>query len=441
MMNIKSKLALYFSILIFIVFSISSIITGAAIRFTFNRLLYNNVVILNDSVIQYLNHSSHEDYQALVDNIKDITSVEIVLMDENTLVASTFDSDIPNLDLGIIVSENYQVWRLRLDNKAYYYTVGTLDELGYDIYVLRSENLTVTIPQNLYFTSLLGIMFFVIAISSVIFYASQSFVNPIRVLRDYANTISPELPKKDIQSFSIKEFSELGESLESTWERLNQYRDYQKEFLHNFSHEMKTPLTNIYGYAEGIMYGVLNEEEKKKGLEIIIRESERIKSNIDQILLIGKLESDESGLISKKINLVNIIGDALNSVQIEATNANIQLIFTDYTEKIIKGDADRLEIAFINVISNGIRYAKSKIQISIDEVDKYYQISIADDGLGIPDNVKNRVFDRFFIGDKGLTGLGLTISKTIIEKHKGLIIVTDSREKGANFIIKLPKLD
>ncbi len=438
-MNIKSKLVLYFAILIFIVFSISSFITGIVIRVQLNRLLYNNVITLNESVINYLNNNDFTDYSLAVENIKNITGVEIIIYDDEDLVVSTFTDSIPNVHQGILTSEKYDVWRLRVDDKAYYYTVGLLVSENYDIYVLRSESIIETIPNSVYFTSLLGVYFFVLAISTVIFYASQSFVNPVRIIRDYANMISPERPMQPIDKFTIKEFSDLGESMESAWERLNKYRDYQREFLHNFSHEMKTPLTNIYGYTEGIKYNVLNDDEKQKGLDIILKETEHLKNNIDQILLMGRIESDEYILPSKKINLVNVIGDALNSVQIEAMNSNIQLIFLEDKECFIQGEAERLETAFINILSNGIRYAKSKITIKINHEDERYKVEIIDDGIGVPEQEKEKIFERFFIGQKGHTGLGLTISKAIIEKHHGSIHVENNPSGGANFITIFPK--
>lgn len=438
-MNIKSKLVLYFAILIFIVFSISSLITGVVLRFTLNRFLYDNVVILNNSVVEYFNDHDIIDYQPVVDYIKDISGVEIIILAAENVVASSFETEIPNLDQGFIASEKYKVWRLRSEERAYYYTINTLEKNGYDIYVLRSESIVVNIPDNIYFTSLLGILFFVVGISSVIFYASQSFVTPIRILRDYANLISPEEPKQKTPVFSIQEFSELADSLESAWERLNKYRDYQREFLHNFSHEMKTPLTNIYGYTEGIKYNILNEEEKQKGLDIILKETERVKTNIDQILLMGRIESDEYIFRPSKINLNNILGDALNSVQLEASSKNINLIFVDDHDYYIQGEEDRLEIAFINILSNGIRYANSFLRISVDISNDYYIVNIEDDGIGVENQNKEKIFERFFIGEKGHTGLGLTISKAIIEKHHGKILVEDRVPNGAKFVIMLQK--
>lgn len=439
-MNIKSKLVLYFAILIFIVFSISSFITGIVIRTQLNRLLYNNVITLNESVINYLNNNDFSDYSLATENIKNITGVEIIIYNGDDLISSTFTDSIPNVHQGILASEKYDIWRLRVDDKAYYYTVGLLKKDNYDIYVLRSESIIETIPNNVYFTSLLGVYFFVLAISTVIFYASQSFVNPLRIIRDYANMISPDKPMQPIDKFTIKEFMDLGESMESAWERLNNYWDYQREFLHNFSHEMKTPLTNIYGYTEGIKYNVLNDDEKQKGLDIILKETEHLKNNIDQILLMGRIESDEYVLPSNRINLVNVIGDALNSVQIEATNSGIQLIFLEDKEYYIQGEADRLETAFINILSNGIRYAKSKIMIFIRNEEDIFKVEISDDGIGVPDSEKEKIFERFYIGQKGHNGLGLTISKAIIEKHHGSIHVENNYPTGANFITILPKI-
>jgi signal transduction histidine kinase len=387
-----------------------------------------------------LNANYSGNYDSIISDINDITDVEIAVFNNQNLVASTIEGEVIDFNGAILVNERYRVWRIRIHDQAYYYTENILIADGYKVFIFRSESLTVNIPDSVYFTSLIGIIFFVMTVSMIIFFASQSFIKPINILRDYANSISPESPRKKIPVFSIREFKDLGKSLESTWERLNLYRDYQRDFLHNFSHEMKTPLTNIYGYAEGVYYGVLNENETKKGLEIILKESEKLKNSINQILLMGRIESDEHQLAYSKINLVDVIGDALNSVQIEAHNNNIFLEFEQDRELMILGDADKLEIALINIFSNGIRYAKTRITIKIIENQGYYDITIDDDGIGIPLEDRNKIFERFFIGTMGNTGLGLTIAKTIINRHNGSIVVDESPTSGARFIVSFPTI-
>jgi two-component system, OmpR family, sensor histidine kinase CssS len=202
---------------------------------------------------------------------------------------------------------------------------------------------------------------------------------------------------------------------------------------------MKTPLTNIYGYAEAMQFGVLSSDETKNACNIIMTESEKLRDNINQIMLLGRLDSVNQPYHMQRINLADLLSDCLNSVQIQAKDAKIALIYPEIDPSIsVFGDPDKLETAFVNIMSNGLRYATSELRIEVAVRSSTVEVFIDDDGIGIPSSEREKVFERYYIGYKGHTGLGLTITKMIFDKHQIGVIIEESESKGARFHITFP---
>ncbi|MCT4612644.1 MAG: HAMP domain-containing histidine kinase [Clostridia bacterium] len=220
-------------------------------------------------------------------------------------------------------------------------------------------------------------------------------------------------------------------------DRINVYNKQRKMAFQNASHELKTPLMSIQGYAEAIKDGIVEGDELTNSLDIIIKESQRLKGTVDTVILINKLEDNIETFNYEKVDLSNLILDSIAAVGYLAKEKNVDIEFDANVEHIGDYDADKIIRAFINILSNGIRYANSKIKIDIFEKENSLEILIKDDGKGI-DN-PDRVFERFYKGEDGNTGLGLAITKIIIEGHNGGISAYNSKDGGAVFNITLSK--
>ncbi|MFH0993265.1 MAG: HAMP domain-containing sensor histidine kinase [bacterium] len=439
-MKIRSKLILYFGILLVLCFSIAGILTAVFLQTASNRLLYANVSVMNENIASSYSSDTTAEIVAEMLDIKSATGVETILFLDGIQVGSTFAGEEPDLTRALVASERYAVWQLRAESMYYYYTISELATDGYSVYVFRSEELADIDRASLFYAGFVGILFLVISVSVVSVFASRVFALPIRELAGYANRIDPQGKPEKRPIFDIEEFNELGRALEKAAGRLKEYRDSEREFLHNFSHEMKTPLTNIYGYAEGIFCGVLSQEESQNACKVIMNESEKLKDNINQILFLGRLDAVENTYKMQKVNLADVLADAMTSVQIVAKDANIELVFVPAeAECYLTGDAEKLEAAFVNILTNDIRYARSTVRIETAVTYDRYFVTIDDDGPGIPEADRERVFERYFIGFKGHTGLGLTITKSIIEAHGAQISASVSPAGGARFTMAFPK--
>lgn len=236
------------------------------------------------------------------------------------------------------------------------------------------------------------------------------------------------------------ELQEFVSNINTLSEKLELYDKAQKTFLQNASHEFRTPLMSIQSYAEGIKYGVV---ESSAAADIIIGETKRTTRLVEDLLYLSRLDSIEENYSFRALDLNLIVRDSAERMRGVAASDNISICLEGPepgSEIMILADEEKLSRAFTNIISNCIRYADSAVKISCNRIQHgEAEISIRDDGPGIDNNDLPNIFERFYKGRKGNSGLGLAISRNIIEKHKGKIYAANTGS-GAMFIVSLPLL-
>lgn len=216
--------------------------------------------------------------------------------------------------------------------------------------------------------------------------------------------------------------------------RIEDDHDANHKFFQNSSHELKTPLMAIQGYAEGIQQGVV---DIPSSAEIIIHESEKMADMIDGMLSISKIDAHQLVLHFATSDLRETLYDCIRSVEPIQQKKNIQItpLFTDLPV-LVKCDESQLSKVFINVLINGIRHCRNTVVISCNVEGKETVVKIKDDGNGIDEEDFEHLFDRFYSGVNGNTGIGLALSQEILNLHNGTI--TAYNEIGAVFEIHLP---
>ncbi|CQR48108.1 Alkaline phosphatase synthesis sensor protein PhoR [Paraliobacillus sp. PM-2] len=229
--------------------------------------------------------------------------------------------------------------------------------------------------------------------------------------------------------------------------RLEQTR---KDFVANVSHELKTPITSIKGFAETLLdENLSNVAVQEKFLKIIYKESDRIQSLVHDLLELSKLEKDEMQLQYQRIQISEKINqEIIPIIQHQADKKMIHFNVEIKEQLEIEGDLDRLKQVLINILNNAINYTAKggSIDFKVKQENNYLVITVKDNGIGIPEDKINRIFERFYRVDKarsrntGGTGLGLAIVKHIVEAHKGTINVTSELDSGTTFTITLPKI-
>ncbi len=228
-------------------------------------------------------------------------------------------------------------------------------------------------------------------------------------------------------------FTDMVQSLQS-------YDEAQKRFLQNASHELKTPLMAIRGYAEGLRDGVFSGSESARILDIVVQESVRMKKLVDELIYLSKLETLEEIYDLAPASFQNVIRLTIELLAPLAKQCQVKVLWQqEMTDLFLNIDMEKMEQALINIIGNAIRHAKSCVVIASSYEDFVY-LTIEDDGEGFQDDDAACVFERFFHGAKGDTGLGLPIARAIIEKHHGTIIADNGTMGGARFQVRLPRL-
>lgn len=218
-------------------------------------------------------------------------------------------------------------------------------------------------------------------------------------------------------------------------------RDIEKEaerqqtFFQNASHELKTPLMAIQGYAEGIQAGVM---DTASAAEVILEESDRMTELVEELLDISKIDMGRQLLALSEMDVRELLYDSIRAVEPTVVSSGITIV-PDFPEEpvMLSCDDTRLRRAVTNILSNGVRYARSELRLTCRTDKRHATIRIQDDGDGIAAEDLPHIFDRFYMGKNGKSGIGLALTKEIIHLHKGTIRACNG-DTGAVFEITLP---
>lgn len=228
--------------------------------------------------------------------------------------------------------------------------------------------------------------------------------------------------------------------------KLRRLETMRKDFVANVSHELKTPLTSIKGFVETLLDGDLEDKETtRKFMSIIYQEAERLNNLIHDLLDISKLESGQTELRVKQVELEPLIDSVVLAISNRMNAKNLQLE-RDIQAKTVWGDEGLLNELFINLIDNSVKYTPAGGKITVGSLKGKGEtiIYVRDTGFGIPAESLPRIFERFYRVDKGRsremggTGLGLSIVKHIVERHGGKVAVQSELGKGSEFTVTIP---
>ena len=238
---------------------------------------------------------------------------------------------------------------------------------------------------------------------------------------------------------------------------LRRLEKIRKDFVANVSHELRTPLTSIKGYVEALLDGAKDDPAASaKFLDIILKQSDRLNLIIEDLLELSKIESGRVSLKEELLELRAVIERTLSMMKPIADKNRHQLITTiDPSLPPVAGDEDRLVQVLTNLLDNAIKYTPAGGTITVganlahsvgkaEEQANAIDLSVTDTGIGIPEQDRPRVFERFYRVDKarsremGGTGLGLAIVKHIVEGHGGQVWVEANHPQGSRFVVRLP---
>ena len=246
---------------------------------------------------------------------------------------------------------------------------------------------------------------------------------------------------------AIGKLQEANEILKEDIKRKEAIDEMRKDFIANVSHELKTPIALIQGYAEGLNEGLCEDEESRKYYtEVILDESEKMNKMVKQLLTLSSLESGNSILHKERFNLTSLVESVIESMSILIGEKNVNIVFDSTKDIYLNADEFKIEEVVTNYISNAIHHVKDsgEIRINISDHENIIGFSVYNTGNPIPEKDINNVWEKFFKLDKahsrayGGSGIGLSIVKAIVEAHNGSVAVRNILE-GVEFSFNIPQ--
>ena len=306
---------------------------------------------------------------------------------------------------------------------------------GQDSVQIMTKDLYVTVLVILVFTSI-----------SVGLWIYRSIAAPLVKLRRATQNIKEGNLDFTLEVEGTDEFSELCRDFEEMRRRLKESAEEKlvmdkenKELISNISHDIKTPITAVKGYVEGIMDGVADTPEKMdRYVRIIYNKTNEMDHLINELTFYSKIDTNRIPYVFSKLNVEDYFADCAEEVGLELETRGIQLYYANYVDKdvLVIADGEQIRRVIYNIVSNAIKYMdkeKGVIQIRVKDVGDFIQVEIEDNGKGIAAKDLPNIFDRFYRTDvsrnssKGGSGIGLSIVRKIMEDHGGKVWAT-SRE-------------
>ncbi len=327
-------------------------------------------------------------------------------------------------------SENMQI-----DNTENYDITIADSVTGRDSLQIMTKDLLITAFVILVFTSV-----------SVGLWIYRSIAAPLVKLRRATQNIKEGNLDFVLEVEGADEFSELCRDFEEMRRRLKESAEEKivldkenKELISNISHDLKTPITAVKGYVEGIMDGVADTPEKMdRYVRIIYNKTNEMDHLINELTFYSKIDTNRIPYVFSKLNVDDYFADCAEEVGLELETRGIQLYYANYVDKdvLVIADGEQIRRVIYNIVSNAIKYMdkeKGVIQIRVKDVGDFIQVEIEDNGKGIAAKDLPNIFDRFYRTDvsrnssKGGSGIGLSIVRKILEDHGGKVWAT-SRE-------------
>lgn len=463
-LSVRAKITLWFSVLIIIItaimFALMLVISNSVLKTDVKETL-QSVIDINSQEIEYIDDLSNQEMeigdQYIEYNGGYLEIDDDFLNESNGVFTALYDSD-GNLLYGqnLINAEiltNEKIQKVSYNKEKYYTLSKKLSGNDLDGLILQgvvNENAHKTV-----LTRIVNLSLFIIPLLAVFaiiggYFLAGRFLSPIRKIISSAESITDgnDLSMRIEVNDNKDELNQLADTFNKMFFRLERSFEEEKQFTSDISHELRTPVTTILAQCELTLEKERNSEEYKKSLAVINRQGVRMKHLVEQMLQYSRLEKMEEIPNAEEVDLSRL----LNEIAEEQAARNYRSISIDSSIEsniVITGNSDLLAGLINNLISNAYRYGRDNgnIFLSLKQNEQEIILSVKDDGIGISDDEKDKIFNRFYQADKARTsgnsdsgiGLGLSIVSSIARLHGGHIEVESKINEGSEFILKIPK--
>jgi two-component system sensor histidine kinase SenX3 len=223
-------------------------------------------------------------------------------------------------------------------------------------------------------------------------------------------------------------------------------QDVRRDFVANVSHELKTPIGALLLLSEAVLGAKDDPAAVEKFATRMQIESKRLTDLVQEIINLSRLQDSDPLSVPSELNVQDLVNEAIDQSQVGADSRKIEILSGEIANGVVLGDRDQLIMAIQNLVENAVNYSPEGTKVTVSSVveDGIVTISITDQGIGIPENEKDRIFERFYRVDparsrqSGGTGLGLSIVKHVATKHGGEVSLWSVENVGSTFSLKLP---
>ena len=280
---------------------------------------------------------------------------------------------------------------------------------------------------------------------------SRSVARPLQQVAGAAHAIALGDYDQTVPVSGPSEARRLAQDFNIMTGQVRASRDAQRDFVANVSHELKTPLTSIQGYSQAILDGTADDPETvQRSAAIVHDEAERMARMVSELLDLARIESGQIVMRQEQVELRALLENVVERFRLQAEDAGVVLTTQAADLPPLTGDGDRLAQVFINLLDNALKHTPPGGQVTVmaelltpSSAGKAVQVTVSDNGQGIPPEDLPRVFERFYQVDKsrkhtGSVGLGLVIAREIVEAHGGSIEAESIVGLGTRFSVLLP---
>jgi two-component system OmpR family sensor kinase len=337
------------------------------------------------------------------------------------------------------------VQRVVLEPTGRSYTIMTSRSLTPLLGELQADRLVlgISVPLGVLLAGLAG------------WFLSRKSLAPVLAMADQARRISAEnLPQRLTVENPRDELGQLAATFNDLLSRLNSTFAQQRQFMADASHELRTPISVLRTAGSVILEKPRRtEEEYRSALTIVDEQSKRLSRIVDDMFRLARADAGRLAFQQVPFYLDELLVETARAASVLATSKNIEVHLPQLPESLCYGDEDLLRRMILNLVENAIKYTPEggRVRVDLEKTDGCYHILISDNGIGIPEDARSHIFERFFRVDKGRSrkdafldgtgagaGLGLAIARSIMEAHGGSLALLHSDQNGSTFEAILP---
>ncbi len=391
-----------------------------------------------------------------VENFDEKEKMEVTAIDASgrIIITSTgFTPDsteqMPDYQKATAENLNYYEWTGKLSSNENVKAVTRLVKnsegecVGAVRCIISLQDIDRTINVAIVIFSSVGLLIITLVIFSGLYFI-RSIVNPVRELSETAKKIAQGDFNTKIEKIHDDEIGDLCDSINNMATELGAAERLKNDFISSVSHELRTPLTAIKGWAETMQYcGTVDKETFDKGMDIIVKESSRLTSIVEELLDFSRLQSGRMVIMKEKLDILAELDDVLYMMKERAISEEKHLLY-DKPELMppVFGDKNKLRQVFINIIDNALKYTQSEGVVGIQVLDqgKFIHIVVTDTGCGIAPDDLPRIKDKFYKANQNVrgSGIGLAIADEIIALHDGSLDIQSGIGVGTTVTIAIP---